>query len=515
MSLLSSISLPAFTEHTVRSLATPASFFKGKQYFYDNAVGVIETEGDRYWARVQGSRPYRVTVYERNGELHAECTCPYNFGGICKHAVATMLKVINEGPKWVKENGFSPTHMVKRMSKPELESFVVDLINQKDGILDLLRVHYLGGNDTASSVADYLKQVEEVFRDERLSIYNTKNVYENLQPIESLAEKLKALGNYREAAKLFEALFEGVAKNLYRIEDSYGLFGEIAGHALDSLVECLLAAGANGTEKYRFVQKFLKSYTRSRDEFFNENYRSAILALADKSTLPEVLTALSRFIEEHACGEECEWPSVLHYEQAVSFKLDVLEKMDHDDEFIGTAYANCDIGAVCLRLAAKLKQNGDAGAAIELVERHIGASSKRDSESLNRFLAASYVEKGETAKAIETYRDLFLATGVFEYYERSRTLAAENGTWHRVFNTIITSASSLRGADALLSEIYLREGMHDEAIRVARISADLTVLEMVAEGIRETHPAESYELYKWLIDIYLDQHMGRAAYQQE
>ncbi|MHB8840363.1 MAG: SWIM zinc finger family protein [Candidatus Aquicultor sp.] len=514
MSLISSISLPVFTEHTARSLATPASFFKGKRYFYDNAVGVVETDGDRYWARVQGSRPYRVTIYERNGGLHAECTCPYNFGGICKHAVATMLKVIKEGPKWVKENGFSPADMVKRMSKPELESFVVDLIDQKDGILDLLRVHYLGGNDTVSSVADYLKQVEEVFRDEHLSIYNTKNVYEDLQPIESLAEKLKAQGNYREAAKLFEALFEGVAKNLYRIEDSYGLFGEIAGHALDSLVECLLAAGSNGAEKHRYVQKFLKSYTRIRYEFFNENYRSAILALAGKSTLPEVLTALSRFIEEHACSEECEWPSVLRYEQAVLFKLDVLEKLDLNDEFISTAHVNCGISAVCLRLAEKLKQNGDASAAIELAERHVEVSSKRDAESLNRFLAVSYVEKGETTKAIETYRDLFLATGVFEYYERSRTLARENGTWHQVFNTIIAGASSVRGADTLLSEIYLREGMHDEAIKVARISADLTVLEMVAEGIKETHPVESYELYKWLVDIYLDQHIGRAAYQQ-
>ncbi len=284
------MSLPIFSEHTVRSLSTPASFFKGKKYFYDNAVGVIESDGERYWAFVQGRHPYRVTIYERGGDLHAECTCPYNFGGICKHAVATMLKVIQEGPKWVREPDLfsvSPAEMIKGISKKELESFVVDLIGLKEGILDLLRVYYLGGKGRESTVDDYLRQVEEVFKDEDLSFYNTKDVYENLQPIESLAEKLQKQGNWREAAKIFEALFEGMAKNLRRVEDSYGVFGEIAGYSLESLVECLTKADLTDDERSRYVHEFWKSYGRVRYEFFNENYRTAILELATDRDLTQ------------------------------------------------------------------------------------------------------------------------------------------------------------------------------------------------------------------------------------
>ncbi|MBE0448468.1 MAG: SWIM zinc finger family protein [Actinobacteria bacterium] len=509
------MSLPVFSEHTVRSLSTSASFFKGKKYFYDNAVGVIEMDGDRYWARVQGSRPYRVTIYQRNGDLHAECTCPYNFGGICKHAVATMLKVILEGPKWAKEPGLLPAEMVKRMSKPELESFVVDLIGLKDGILDLLRFYYLGGKDSTSTVSDYLRQVEEVFKDEHLSIYNTRNVYEDLQPIESLAEKLKGQGNYSEASKIFEALFEGVARNIHLIEDSYGLFGEIAGHSLESLVECLIKGGLTVPERRQYVRKFWKSYERVRYEFFNENYRAAILSLADEGGLLEVLDKLDQLINDYACIEDCEWPSIYYYQQAVLFKLDILERLGRRGEFIRFAYANCDFSDVCLRLVVKLRRDGDAKAAVDTAERCSKNFSDLEAEEINRFLAEVYEERAKYDKAIEKYYEMFLALGVFEYYERLRKLATEIGIWPQIFSAIISNAGLKRGSrEKILSEIYLKEGMGKEAIGIAYACEDLTVLEMVAEGVKETHPIDAYELYKRLVDTYLDRNIGRAAYQQ-
>jgi len=499
----------------VRSLSTDASFFKGKKYLYDNAVGVVETDGDRYWARVQGSRPYRVTIYQRNGDLHAECTCPYNFGGICKHAVATMLKIIREGPKWVKEAGLSPAEMVKGMSKSELESFVVDLLGVKDGILDLLRMYYLGGKDNVSTVDDYLRQVEEVFKDENLSVYDTRGVYESLQPIESLAEKLKNQRNFREASKIFEALFEGVARNIHRVEDSYGLFGEIAGHSLENLVECLIKGGLTEDERRHYVRKFMKSFERIRYEFFNEDYQMAILSLADEGSLLEVLGRLDRLVEDYACSEDCEWPSIYNYQQAVLFKLEVLERLGRHDEFIGLARKNCDISDICLELAVKLKRDGDIGAAVDVAERYSKNFSDLEAEKLNRFLAETYEERFEFDKAVKKYYEMFTGLGDFEYYGRLKKLATALGVWTQVFDAITSSTGLKRGSrERILSEIYLREDMHKKAIEIAFAGTDLTVLEMVAEGVKASHPIAAYELYKRLVDIYLEENIGRTAYQQ-
>jgi len=509
------MSLPSFSEHTVRSLSTQASFLKGKRYLYDNAVGVVESDGTRYWAKVQGTRPYRVTVYERNGELHAECTCPYNFGGICKHSVATMLKIIEEGPKWAKIPGLSPSEMIKRMNKTELESFVMDLVGLKDGILDMLQVYYLGERGSRATVADYLSRVEDAFRDKDLSIYNNRNVYEKLQPIESLAEKLRVKGNYREAAKVYEALFEGVAKNIHRVEDSYGLFGEIAGYSLDSLTECLIKGEVADSQKRRYVQKFLKSYERVCYEFFNDNYKEAILKLATPDDLENALGKLDKLIADYAASEEDEWPAIYYYRHAVLFKLDILDRLARDEDFIRLAKANCDTADVCLKLAEKLKANNGTSTAVEVAESSLSSFRGTEAEGLNRFLAEVYTDTSEYEKAVDKYSGLFLTLGDFNYYERLRELAMKAGMWPKVLNQVVSSLS--RGnasADLLLSEVYLRERMYEDAIGVAHASSNLTVLEMVAEAVKETYPMEAYDLYRRLVDIYLEENIGRAAYKQ-
>lgn len=509
------MSLPVFSENTIRSLSTPASFLKGKKYFYDDAVGVVETDGDRYWSKVQGKRPYRVTIYKRNSELHAECTCHYNFVGICKHAVATMLKILHEGSKWNKERELSPVDMVKKMSKSELEDFVVDLIGLKEGILDFLRSYYLGSGRNALSTEDYLRQVEAIFSDDNLSLYDNRNVFENLRPIESLAEKLKIQGNYREAAKIFEALFEGVARNLNKVEDSYGLFAEIAGYSLENLTDCLVKEGIQEDQRHHYIQKFWEAYEHTCYQFFNDNYKAAIMALATLSDLEGIIEKLDHLIDEYTHSDNYGWLLKDHYIQAVTFKLDILEKLGRHSEFLRVARENCDISDICLKLTKKLKKDGKIDAAIDIAERNSITFNDLEAEGLNRFLAESYEETGKLSRAANKYKEMFLSLGVFEYYEHLRRLTGNSDTWGQVFSSIVQGVGSKHGNRfELLSEIYLRENMHEDAIRIAEFSSDLTVLEMVAEGVKNSHPAASYRLYKQLVDIYLDENRGRDAYQQ-
>ena len=51
--------------------------------------------GDQLFATVQGSEwdPYRVIVTLAGDDFTAACTCPYDWGGYCKHVVAVLLTV--------------------------------------------------------------------------------------------------------------------------------------------------------------------------------------------------------------------------------------------------------------------------------------------------------------------------------------------------------------------------------------------------------------------------------------
>lgn len=47
-------------------------------------------------SRVAGTALYRVRIYETPTGLVTSCTCPYDWGGDCKHIVATLLAWLRE-----------------------------------------------------------------------------------------------------------------------------------------------------------------------------------------------------------------------------------------------------------------------------------------------------------------------------------------------------------------------------------------------------------------------------------
>lgn len=80
------------TIDTLMDLAGKKVFWRGKDYYADNAVGRVRVIGDTIKAQVRGSEIYQVELSEHNGRLVCHCTCPHaDEGNFCKHCVAVGL----------------------------------------------------------------------------------------------------------------------------------------------------------------------------------------------------------------------------------------------------------------------------------------------------------------------------------------------------------------------------------------------------------------------------------------
>ncbi|MEZ4859784.1 MAG: SWIM zinc finger family protein [Caldilineaceae bacterium] len=88
--------LTQLSEADISSRCTAESFARGRGYYAGGAVRQRLRHADSIEARVAGTYTYRVTIRERAGELAAFCTCPYDWGGDCKHIVATLLAWLHE-----------------------------------------------------------------------------------------------------------------------------------------------------------------------------------------------------------------------------------------------------------------------------------------------------------------------------------------------------------------------------------------------------------------------------------
>ncbi|GAA4022549.1 hypothetical protein GCM10022409_02870 [Hymenobacter glaciei] len=84
-----------FTRQTLRHLANANSFQRGEEYADEGHVTRLRRETDSFHASVRGSRIYRVALRLAAAGPEFTCSCPYEFGGICKHAVALGLAVLD------------------------------------------------------------------------------------------------------------------------------------------------------------------------------------------------------------------------------------------------------------------------------------------------------------------------------------------------------------------------------------------------------------------------------------
>lgn len=85
-----------FTKNQLKELATPASFQRGKEYYEEGYVRKISPKGNIFEGTVEGSYRYRLKMEVQGGKLSFQCSCPYDYEGICKHCIAFGLAILAE-----------------------------------------------------------------------------------------------------------------------------------------------------------------------------------------------------------------------------------------------------------------------------------------------------------------------------------------------------------------------------------------------------------------------------------
>lgn len=132
--------LPHITEDDIRAKVTEQSYDRGIDYYQSGTVESATIRGNQLFADVQGSEwdPYQVGVTFTGGDFTAACTCPYDWGGYCKHVVAALLTVSDDNrpiPIVVKP---PVADLLDGLDAHELRALVRVLVEAAPSLLDIV-----------------------------------------------------------------------------------------------------------------------------------------------------------------------------------------------------------------------------------------------------------------------------------------------------------------------------------------------------------------------------------------
>ena len=117
---------------------TEKSFERGRDYYDSGMVERAIRRGGRLFAEVQGSEwdPYTVTATLNGRDFSASCSCPYDWGGFCKHIAATMLAFIHRADFF--ETGEPLEDALARLDAESLRALALRMIERKPDLVDTL-----------------------------------------------------------------------------------------------------------------------------------------------------------------------------------------------------------------------------------------------------------------------------------------------------------------------------------------------------------------------------------------
>lgn len=525
---------PAFTEDVVRVLASAESFARGRHYLRNRAVSQLTRRGDLLTAHVEGSSfaPYEVTIeMHQQGVTATHCSCPYEWGGACKHVVAVLLKYI-EAPD---EIAVRPAleEVIHDLDREALASLLIRLAARDTGLATWIEAELATGTAQGGARRTAVDR-EPIRRQAEALLWGHPSGRENWDyddPVAdeegfvALVEKARPfleVGDGRNALNILEPIGEALVSAWSEQADWDETLHEFFPVLGQMIAEAVLMDNLLPEERDDLMAR-LDVWQGMLDEYgLDDHLQVAIDALEqgwDEIGLEEVLA-----------GEGRAWPvfsrSGRTTERLTEARLCVLDMGGRVEAFLNLARAagrHGDYTAMQVRqgriadaiahaqarfrspgealsLCRVLKEQGNVEAAVELARW--GLTLKHDGDPpheitiLARWLCETAGLVGMRDLALEAAQMAFETSLTREDFRKAEMLAGPN--WRDLRPRLLQSLMTADYAHDRI-EILLEEGMIDEAVRATaagnmHLSASNNVLLRLAAAAHASHS-------KWVIEI--------------
>jgi tetratricopeptide (TPR) repeat protein len=530
------------TRSTLDDLAGGAAFLRGEEYFSVGAVGRLRAIDDKITAKVEGSETYQVELWEDNGELAYDCTCPRAADGyFCKHCVAVGLawladRASDEDPK--AKPGKSKSKAKRRdpwrdikdflsTQPPEtLIEFLLDVAQRDDRLYQslLLKAERVvgGGNvvqafrraiDEASSIHGFID-----WRDVGTFAGNIDQV------VDSLAELLKP-DTAAVLVELAEYAIERVEHALEQVDDSNGEIGGIVSRLGEMHLHACTMAMPDAAALAERLFRLETTLPFGVCSFDAATYRSA-LGKKGLQRYRELAEAEWRKIKPRSDDKGYDG-----HRFRIAHIMERLAEAGGDiDELVAIKSKDLSSSYRYLGIAETLAKAGRADDALEWAERGLKAFPDSPHNDLRDFLAAIYLKRNRKDEALQLTWVQFEERPGLETFKKLHDVAGKLGLWPAQRERALAQLADLAAREAAATSrwkpkpslpnysLRVSIALWEEDLDAAWTAAhqgicDRNLLVTLAGKLESARPEDAISLYRQVVPRIVDQTNNSAYYE--
>lgn len=513
---------PKLKESDIRRLASSESYMRGEDYYKNGAVISTIRRGNRIIAEVEGSQydPYTVTVtLDKGGIKDTDCTCPYDFGGICKHIVAVLLTCLHDQKTIIERP--EPKDLLKDLSHDDILALLTRILDRHPELLDWIerecevkksKPRKPRSRKTTLDPAPFKKQVQHIFQRSEFHdpYHGLSDILHQLEEIRKQAMEFLEHDDGRNALTILLTLAKEVSENFETVYDHDGeLFDFVA--SLDfPLAESILSIDMSPEdreeikEKLETVQSFLDNYghetglemsiitaqegwesedgeKKTKETKWEREYRM----LFPKPNLADAKLNILARRGKH--DEFLSLASQTGQHRRHTLKLIELNRIEEATEYALNHLKTADDA---FEVGKSLREKGEIEKAVQVGEK--GLVLPGNKHGLGKWLGEIAGSLEKTDLALKSEIASFESLASLESYQHIRELAGEE--WKTIRPRLIKSLQKSYDHDVLV-DVYLYDNEIDKAIKIAeKDSANYSLVEKVADAAIETHP-------EWVIRV--------------
>jgi uncharacterized Zn finger protein len=376
--------IPGLSESAIRANASPDSFSRGYNYFESGAVADVALRGNTLQGQVEGSQytPYRVNIsFGQNGVTSATCTCPYDWGGWCKHIVAVLLTCLHEGEDI--ETRPALEDLLSELDRAQLQALLVGLAERNPELADaierqaaLLRLanaapqaRQAGGSIRRSPIDQesirrqvrIIMQSAERDEDDYYDYYDDESdpgegVAAQVREILSQAERFTAGGDPASALAILEAITVEFLDGYRALYDDYEeMYGEYEGAAsdlfpelADAWADAILSADLSADKRRAWAEKLAGWRDEAQDVGEDGSFAMAVTAAEHGWDYPPLQRVLAGEITVNGAWES---DSPDYADELALVRLRILERQGRHQEYLNLAEAEGQLDRYVVMLA--------------------------------------------------------------------------------------------------------------------------------------------------------------------